>query len=164
MMCYSFYILLDYFAKLLLSVFSSVFMSNVGLFFLVISCNMMVWCGFGIKVMPGLIESVGKCSEEFLKCVIEFTMKSSGPVCFLYGKGFNCKFSLMEIGLPMISVSYGVSFGSSCLLRTLSILSKLKKSGIVVHIIPLMSVRYVVMSPLVLYTSNFYLCYVCRWV
>lgn len=57
---------------------------------------------------------------------MEFTAKSSGPWSFLYGNGFNCKFSLMEIGLLRISVPYGGSFGTLCLLRNLSILSKLK--------------------------------------
>lgn len=71
---------------------------------------------FGVKVMLGQAESVGKCSGRvelvllFLKRVIEFTVKSFGP-----GNRATQNIYLLR-----------VSFGSLCLLSNLSFLSKLK--------------------------------------
>lgn len=50
------------FAKLLLSIFESVLMIDISMFFLSMSCNADGVCAFAVKVMLAQVESAGKCS------------------------------------------------------------------------------------------------------
>ena len=110
------------FAKILLRIFASMFISDTGLVFFF--CVVFVW--FWYQGDGGLIEWVWKCSflcnflKEFQKdryylfskCLTEFSCEAISSWAFAFWETFDHRFnSVLVIGLFIISISSWFSFG-----------------------------------------------------